>query len=216
MTATKISENHLEKMLGGVKITPRNLIFLTIGRSNKNFDNSNLDETLRWRKSSLTFYYFNSFIDSQKEKREKTNSFIITQKDKKEESNKTYIKDNFINEIYNSFKKEQKNLIINTANDISEEEMLHEIFKNLKEIQISSINETFHFNFKFREFVNVCLEVPIPQSNLEYILNQIENTINLLNNSSLSNEFLYSFYQIKIIGNFFNKLLENIGEIKVE
>ena len=94
--------------------------------------------------------------------------------------------------------------------------MFPEIVKNLKDIQISSGNETSTFNFNFGEFVKACLEVPIQQSNLEYILNQIEDTINLLNNSCLLNEFLYSFYQIKIIGKLFTELLENIGEIKAE
>ena len=29
MSAAKISENHLEQMAGGIKITPRNLTFIT-------------------------------------------------------------------------------------------------------------------------------------------------------------------------------------------
>ena len=94
MTATKISENHLEQMAGGIKITPRNLIFLTIDRNKNDFDNNNLDETMRWIKSSLTFYYFNSFNDINKEN--------------KEESNEIYTKVEFKNEIYNSFKKKTK------------------------------------------------------------------------------------------------------------
>jgi len=202
MMATKISEKHLEKMAGGIKITPRNLIFLTTDRNKNDFDDSNLDETMRWIKSSLTFYYFNSFIDIQKSK--------------EKENIKNYTKKDFKNEIYNSFKIKPKNLIITSANDLSEEEMFPEIVKNLKEIQISSNNETSQFNFNFGEFVKACLDVPIQQSNLKYILNQIEDTINLLNNSCLLNEFLYSFYQIKIIGKFLNELLENIGEIKAE
>ena len=51
---------------------------------------------------------------------------------------------------------------------------------------------------------------------MEYIKNQIEDTLILLNNSNLEEDSLYSFYQIKIIGNFYNELLENIGLIKVE
>ena len=97
-----------------------------------------------------------------------------------------------------------------------EEEISPIIVKNLLEIQISSSQETSQFNFNFGEFVKACLEIPIQKSNLEYICNQIEDTINLLNISCLSNEFLFSFYQIKIIGKFFNELLKNIGEIKVE
>ena len=80
--------------------------------------------------------------------------------------------------------------------------MFPDIVKYLKDIQISSSNEASQTNFNFGEFVKACLEVPLQQSNLEYICNQIEDTINLLNISCLLNEFLYSFYQIKIIGKF--------------
>ena len=72
ITLTKVSENHLELMTGGIKITPRNLIFLIINRNKNHFDDSNLDETIRWIKSSLTFYYFNSFIDAQKNIKEES------------------------------------------------------------------------------------------------------------------------------------------------
>ena len=51
---------------------------------------------------------------------------------------------------------------------------------------------------------------------MEYIKNQIVDTLILLNNSNLEEDSLYSFYQIKIIGNFYNELLENIGLIKVK
>jgi len=203
MTSTKISENHLEQMAGGIKITPRNLIFLIRDMNKNDFDNRNLDETMRWIKSSsLTFYYFNCFIDDQREK--------------KEENTGVYTKDDFKNEMTNSFKKDAKNLKIYSDNYNINEELFPEIVNNLKEIQISSINETSQFNFDFREFVKACLEIPLQQSNLEYIYNQIEETINLLNNSCLSNEFLYSFYQIKIIGKLFKKLLDKIRINKLE
>ena len=202
LTASKISENHVDQMAGGIRITPRNLIFLIADRNKNNFDDNNVDETVKWIKSSLTFFYFNSFID--------------VQKDKNVDNNEFYTKENFTKDVYNSFKKNQKNLIITTSKDISEEEMFPEIVKILMEIQISSENESSQFNFNFGEFVKLCLEVPIQQSNLEYIKNQIDDTINLLNNSCLSKEFLYSFYQIKIVGKLYNDLLANIGEIKAE
>ena len=67
MLAAKISENHLEQMAGGIKITPRNLAFITTDQNKKNFDDTDKNETMRWIKSVLTFYYFNSFIDIQNE-----------------------------------------------------------------------------------------------------------------------------------------------------
>ena len=204
ITASKISENHLEQMAGGIKITPRNLAFLITDKNSKNnnFNDNNIDETIIWIKSALTFYYFNSFFDASKEK--------------KGDNNEIYTKNDFQITIYNSFKERPKYLIIANEDNISEEEMFHEIVKILKEIQISSENGISKFNFNFGEFVKLCLDVPIQQTNLEYIKNQIDDTINLLNNSNLSNEFLFSFYQIKIIGKLFNDLLENIGEIKAE
>ena len=200
MLSAKISENHLEQMVGGIKITPRNLAFLTTDRNKNKFDDNKVDETVNWIKSVLTFYYFNSFMDPSS--------------DKKKEKTDNYTKEQFRNEIYEEFKKNQK--LILTANDISEEEKFPEIVKCLLEIQISSINEITEYNFNFGQFVSLCLEVPIEQANLEYIKNQIEDTLNLLSSSNLKEESLFSFYQIKIVEKLYNELLENIGVIKVE
>ena len=93
IAATKVSENYLEQMAGGIKITPRNLIFLITDRNKNHFDVNNLDEIIQWIKSSLTFYYFNSFIDAQSQKKESIGD---------------YTKDKFKNEIINSFKKQTK------------------------------------------------------------------------------------------------------------
>ena len=200
MLASKISENHLEQMAGGIKITPRNLAFLTTDRNKNDFDDNKVDETVNWIKSVLTFYYFNSFIDDINEKNKNASDF--------------YKKEQFKKDIYEEFRKNQK--LILTANDISEEEMFPEIVKSLMEIQIASINGTTKYNFNLGQFVRNCLEVPIEQANLEYIKNQIEDTLNLLNISNLNEESLSSFYQIKLVENLFNELLENIGSIKVE
>lgn len=106
---------------------------------------------MKWNKSSLTFYYFNSFIEVRKEKKKKIQIFI----------QKKNLKIIYLTLLNNS-----KNLVIITANDISEEEMFLEIVKKFLEMQISSSNETSQFNFNFDEFVKNCLEVPIQQSNL--------------------------------------------------
>ncbi len=42
MIASKISENHLEQMAGGIKITPRNLAFITTDQNKNMF--KKLDE----------------------------------------------------------------------------------------------------------------------------------------------------------------------------
>ena len=198
--SVKISESHLEQMAGGIKITPRNLAFIITDKNNNEFDDSDIDETVKWIKSSLTFYYFNSFIDLNDTK--------------KNENSDIYTKNQFKKDIYNIFNKKQE--LISTTNDISENEMFPNIVKELIEIQTDSLNETSQFNFNFGNFVKLCLDVPIEQGNLEYIKNQIEDTVNLLNYSNLSKESLYNFYQIKIVEKFYSDLLNNIGSVKAE
>ena len=58
MISSKISENHLEQMAGGIKITPRNLSFITTDQNKNNFDDTNIDDTMHWIRSVLNFYYF--------------------------------------------------------------------------------------------------------------------------------------------------------------
>jgi len=61
--SAKMSENHIEQMAGGIKFSPRNLVFVTTDRNKNTFNDTNVNETINWIKSILTFYYFNSFID---------------------------------------------------------------------------------------------------------------------------------------------------------
>ena len=198
--SVKISENHLDQMVGGIKITPRNLAFILKDKINKEFDEKNSEEIVKWLKSVLTFYYFNSFID-------------LNDINKKEYSN-IYTKDQFIKDVYNEFNKKQE--LLNDISDISENDIMSIIDKELREIQIDSLNETSKFSFNFGKFVKLCLDIPINKENLENIKNQIEDTINLLNYSNLSKESLYSFYQIKIVEKFYSDLLGIIDSIQFE
>ena len=76
MEAVKISENNLDQMAGGIKITPRNLAFLTTDRNKNKFKDNNVKQTVKWLKSVLTFYYFNSFIELPQDKiKDKQNIF---------------------------------------------------------------------------------------------------------------------------------------------
>ena len=102
--------------------------------------------------------------------------------------------------------------------DLREDEKFPDITKDLKEIQKSSVSkkETTDFVFKFENFVKNCLKVEIEEENLKYIKIQIEDTLNLLDESNLNKANLYLFYQIKIVWRFYNQLLENIGAVKVE
>ena len=55
MFSAKMSENHLEQMAGGIKITPRNLAFLITDQNKNTFDETNVDSTVNWLQSVLTF-----------------------------------------------------------------------------------------------------------------------------------------------------------------
>ncbi len=65
--SAKMSENHIEQIVRGIKITLRNLPFITTDRNKNNFDDKNVDESINWIKLFiLTFYYFNSLLSQQK------------------------------------------------------------------------------------------------------------------------------------------------------
>jgi hypothetical protein len=51
MIAAKISENHLDQMARGIKITPRNLAFMTTDRNKTVFADIDIDEAIKWIKS---------------------------------------------------------------------------------------------------------------------------------------------------------------------
>ena len=203
MIASKIRENHLEQMTRGIKILHRNLAFITTDQNKnmfKKIDDTNIDETMIWIKAILNFYYFNPFIDIPIEKQNEKNDY--------------YSKARYKNEICNAFRDCKDSIL--TTNDISVEDLFPKIMTCLLQIQNSSSNKTSQYNFNFGDFVKECLDVPIEEENIRYIKDQIEDTLNLLNNSELSKESLYSFYQIKIVYNFYDQILENIGSIKVE
>ena len=147
--------------------------------------------------------------DEKEKKKSKSKNDIQKKKLSDINKNKQYKKNIYI------FNKKRKVLI--TEKVINEKESFGNIVKELKNIQIDSLNETSKYNFNFGNFVKLCLDVSIEKKNLEYIKSQIEDTINQLNYSNLlSKESLYSFYQIKIVGKFYTDLLEIIGSVKVE
>ena len=60
------SENNLDLMAGGIKFSPRHLIFL--GKDGKNFSVSKKDnEISNWIKTIFQLYYFNSFNQNKDE-----------------------------------------------------------------------------------------------------------------------------------------------------
>ena len=182
-------------------ITLRNFIFMLKDINNSDFDDTNINEIVKWIKSSLSIYYFNSITE-------------LFNKNKTIEINKDiYDLDKFKKEIYKIFKKRQ-NLIF--TSNIKEEEMFPEIISDLFQIQIASSNEFSQFNFNLGKFVKSCIEIPIEKTYLEYIINQMEDTIILLNNSNFSKESFHYFYQIKIVKQFYIEILKIIDSVKIE
>ena len=71
-----MNENHIEQIVGGIKITLRNLPFIKTDRNKNNFDDKNVDGSINWIKLFiLTFYYFNSFIETTEQKLENNNLY---------------------------------------------------------------------------------------------------------------------------------------------
>ena len=56
--SAKMSENHIEQMAGGIKITPRNLSFITTDRNKNKFNDSDVDETINWIKIYINILLF--------------------------------------------------------------------------------------------------------------------------------------------------------------
>jgi hypothetical protein len=113
MEAVKISENNLDQMAGGIKITPRNLAFLTTDRNKNKFKDNDVKQTIKWLKSVLTFYYFNSFIDLPQDKiKDKQNIFT---------------KKTFEEKIYKKFTENKE--VLDTGEDLREEQKFPEIVK---------------------------------------------------------------------------------------
>ena len=153
MSAAKISENHLDQMAGGIKITPRNLAFITTDQNKNEFNDTDINETIHWIKSVLTFYYFNSFIEIQNEKNQQKSDY--------------YSKDKFKNEICNAFKNSHDSIV--TTNDIDVEDKFPKIMAPLLQIQQASVNKASQYIFNFGDFVKECLDVSLEEENLRYI-----------------------------------------------
>ena len=72
------------------------------------------------------------------------------------------------------------------------------------------------YKFNFLEFVSNCLKVEIDEYTLKHINVQIEDTFNLIYNSSISPELMFNYRQIKIVKNIYEELLEEINSVKSE
>ena len=100
--------------------------------------------------------------------------------------------------------------------EISDDEKFPEIIRDLLNIQQVAKGKNTHYNFNFQNFVSNCLKIEIDENNLIYLNTQIEKTFNLIYNSSISNELMFNYCQIKIIKNIYEELLDEIYSVKSE
>ena len=173
-------------MAGGIKFSPRHLTFLGYdGKKNKIPEKS--EEIGNWVKTIFDLYYFNSFCQNNTE---------FSLKDHEEEVFDEFIKNENFNELENIYE-----------NKLEVE--IRDVLKDLSNIQKS--NEQNLFNFNFRGFVKKCMKITIKEENIQLIIDNIEDTINLLNYQNKNkydfyDETLSNYFQINIIKNLFIEL----------
>ncbi len=112
--------------------------------------------------------------------------------------------------------KEKPEEIVDYLVEISEDEKYPAIVLPLLNIQQVAKGKNKDYKFNFLEFVSNCLKVEIDKNTLKYINTQIEDTFNLIYNSSISPELMFNYCQIKIVKNIYEELLEEIDSVKSE
>ena len=173
-------------MAGGIKFSPRHLTFLGYdGKKNKIQEKS--EEIGNWVKTIFHLYYFNSFSQNNTE---------FSLKEHEEEVYDEFIKNENFNELENIYE-----------NKLEVE--VRDVLKDLSNIQKS--NEQNLFNFNFRGFVKKCMKITIKEENIQLIIDNIEDTLNLLNYQNKNkydfyDETLSNYFQINIIKNLFVEL----------
>ena len=189
----KNSEIYVDYLAGGIKFSPRHLTFVGIdGKKNKNFE---AEKISNWIKTVLELYYFNSYIKNDKE----------------------FSLEKIENDVYEEF---LKNDNLNEAKIIVENKKEIEVIIVLEDLnKIQRANEEDYFIFNFKSFVQKCFKIKLKEENIELIINNIKDTLNLLNyqneNNNKNNEILSNYYQINIIKNLFEELFEQMKKIKL-
>ncbi len=194
------SEKYINLMANDIKFSPRHLVFLgNDGKKNVNISEKSKDIS-NWVKTIFQLYYFNSYSQDNDEK----NIFSL------DKINKQVI-DEFIKKVdYDEIK-------------YLEEDQLPEevkiILKELRKIQKS--NEKNIFQFNFRSFVEKCMALKINVENILLIINNIEDTLNLLiyqndNYYQKYDENLSNFFQISIMKNLLKELYDKIKTLEIQ
>ncbi len=189
-----------DNFAGGVPFTSRNLNFIVEDKTNNKFkDKGELkyEKIGNWIKSIFNYYYFDSFIENNRK------------------PNDDYSKIKFENDTIKCFK-EKPEETVDYLVEISEDEKYPAIVLPLLNIQQVAKGKNKDYKFNFLEFVSNCLKVEIDKNTLKYINTQIEDTFNLIYNSSISLELMFNFCQIKIVKNIYEELLEEMDSVKSE
>ena len=187
-------------MAGGIKFSPRHLIFLgNDGKKNVSIPEKS-EEITNWVKTIFQLYYFNSYSQDKDEK----NMFSL-------DTIKNQVYDEFINQ---KNYQELENLELN----VLPEEVIN-ILDELYKIQKSYEYGVFQFNF--RSFVQKCMALKLNDENISLIINNIEDTLNLLiyqNNNYYQkyDENLSNFFQISIMKNLLNELYNIMRTIELK
>ena len=194
----KDSENQIENIAGGIKFSSRNLNFIANDYKyikNKPNDSKSLGN---WINSIFERYYWISVYDSEKN--------ISDKIDKK--------KNQFKDDTIKTFKKP-----ITIQIDINEnkEANFPNIIKELNKIQqaVESPNSGNSIDFLFKEFIEDCLQIQITESNLNFILNNIEDTLNLVNynQNKLTKQKFAEFNKLNSIKIILSKIKNNKNKI---
>ena len=188
-----------DNFAGGVPFTSRNLNFIVEDKNNNKFkDKGELkyEKIGNWIKSIFNYYYFDSFIENNRKPND-------------------YSKIKFEDDTIKCFQ-EKPEETVDYLVEISEDEKYPAIVLPLLNIQQVAKGKNKDYKFNFLEFVSNCLKVEIDENTLKYINIQIEDTFNLIYNSSISSELMFNYCQIKIVKNIYEELLEEIDSVKSE
>ena len=185
---TKKSKNNTDLVAGNVPFTSRNLCFISkdyyyfYNYLKKQKDKNINIET--WLQSIFDNYYWRSFVNySQREKKE--------------------LKEETLNIIKIIPDYEYK-----VDHELDFKQAFKEIIEYLIQIQNYVIRNIEYRDFDFEDLLGHCLNVHLNESELQYIYNNLLDTILLLDNDNNINEILKNrFYQIYFIKNNYERLL---------
>ena len=187
---TRESRNDLEKFAGNAPITPRHLCF--ISKDYHNYFKKNKISDTCWLKSIFDNYYWRSYISQDSTSRKKNRDHTL----KVIESPPDY-----------RYK-------VDLELDFNIE--YQEINECLRNIQLNVAKNIQYQDFDLKEFLRYCLFIPVSMESLQFIRNNIYDTINLLDNddNNVDETLKNKFYSIRFIKSSYDNILKNYENIE--